>query len=228
MHCMKKNILFIGFGDIAQRVCHIINKDEYQLHAISRGNNRSDIENYIEWNWLSSEIPKVDITEFDSIIFIPKPSSFDEDGYEKGFIHSSANVFRLSSKLSYKKFITISSTRVYGKNKSGIFKESDPLLKEDDFRTKALINYEKNQIKNYGSDLIILRFSGLYESIPQRNFVNHLHRNNAAKIIKFFIENEFDLEEHQIFNCAEDRNDEQGNIENSKLKNLGFIFDEYD
>ena len=227
MHCMKKNILFIGFGDIAQRVCHIINEDEYQLHAISRGNNRSDIENYVEWDWLSSEIPKVDITEFDSIIFIPKPSSFDEDGYEKGFIHSSANVSRLSSELFYKKFITISSTRVYGKNKSGILKESDPLSKEDDFRTKTLINYEKNQIKNYVSDLIILRFSGLYESISQRNFVNHLHRNNAAKIIKFFIENEFNTKEHQIFNCAEDRNDEQGNIANSKLKSLGFIFDEY-
>ena len=227
MHCMKKNILFIGFGDIAQRVCHIINEDEYQLHAISRGNNRSDIENYVEWDWLSREIPKLDTTEFDSIIFIPKPSSFDEDGYEQGFIHSSANVFRLSSKLFYKKFITISSTRVYGKNKSGISKESDP-LKEDDFRSKTLINYERNQIKNYGSNLIILRFAGLYESISQRNFVNHLHRNNAAKIIQFFIKDEFYSNKHQIFNCSEDRNDQQSNISNSKLKNFGFIFDEYD
>jgi len=227
MHCMKKNILFIGFGDIAKRVCHIINEDEYQLHAISRGNSRSDIENYEEWDWLSSEIPKLDTTEFDSIIFIPKPSSFDEEGYDKGFIYSSANVFKLSSELSYKKFITISSTRVYGKNKSGISKESDP-LKEDDFRSKALINYEKNQIKNYGSDLIILRFAGLYESISQRNFVNHLHRNNAAKVIQFFIENEFNSDEHQIFNCSEDRNDQQSNISNSKLKKFGFIFNEYD
>ena len=50
MRCMKKNILFIGFGDIAQRVCHIVNEDEYQLHAISRGNRRIDIENYVEWD----------------------------------------------------------------------------------------------------------------------------------------------------------------------------------
>ena len=68
-------------------------------------------------------------------------------------------------------------------------------------------------------------------SIPvslSRNDVNYLHRNNAANIIKFFIENKFKSEEYQIFNCAEDRNDEQGNISNSKLKSLGFIFDEYD
>ena len=224
---MKKNVLIIGFGDIAQRISHKIKDHEYELYSISRGNNKSDIKNYIKWDWLSKEIPKLDITEYDSIIFIPKPSSLNEDGYEKGFINSSENVFRLACKLSYKKFITISSTRVYGNNKSGIFRESDP-LKIDDFRSKILVKYENNQIKNFGKNLIILRFAGLYQSISERKFVNYLHRNNAANIIKFFIDNEFNSKEHEVFNCAEDRNDEQGNISNSKLKNIGFIFDEYD
>ena len=224
---MKKNVLIIGFGDIAKRISDNIEDNEYELYSISRGNHKSDIKNYFKWDWLSEEIPKLDIAEYDSIIFIPKPSSFDEDGYKKGFINSSENVFRLTSKLSYKKFITISSTRVYGNNKSGIFMESDP-LSEDDFRSKTLVDYENNQIKYYGKNLIILRFAGLYQTVSERKFVNYLHRNNAANIIKFFIEKEFNSEEHQIFNCAEDRNDEQGNISNSKLKSLGFIFDEYD
>ena len=224
---MKKNVLIIGFGDIAKRISHIIKDNEYELYLISRGNHKSDIKNYFKWDWLSEEIPKLDIAEYDSIIFIPKPSSFDEDGYKKGFINSSENVFRLTSELSYKKFITISSTRVYGNNKSGIFMESDP-LSEDDFRSKTLVNFENNQIKYYGKNLIILRFAGLYQTVSERKFVNYLHRNNAANIIKFFIENEFNSKEHQVFNCAEDRSDEQGNISNSKLKSLGFIFDEYD
>ena len=224
---MKKNVLIIGFGDIAKRITHNIDDNDYELYSISRGNHKSDIKNYFKWDWLSEEIPKLYIAEYDSIIFIPKPSSFDEDGYKKGFINSSENVFRLTSELSYKKFITISSTRVYGNNKSGIFMESDP-LSEDDFRSKTLVKYENNQIKYYGKNLIILRFAGLYQTVSERKFVNYLHRNNAANIIKFFIENEFNSEEHKIFNCAEDRNDEQGNISNSKLKNLGFIFDEYD
>ena len=224
---MKKNVLIIGFGDIAKRISDNIDNNEYELYLISRGNHKSDIKNYFKWDWLSEEIPKLDIAEYDSIIFIPKPSSFDEDGYKKGFINSSENVFRLTSELSYKKFITISSTRVYGNNKSGIFMESDP-LNEDDFRSKTLVNYENNQIKYYGKNLIILRFAGLYQTVSERKFVNYLHRNNAANIIKFFIEKEFNSEEHEIFNCAEDRNDEQGNISNSKLKSLGFIFDEYD
>ena len=224
---MKKNVLIIGFGDIAKRITHNIDDNDYELYSISRGNHKSDIKNYFKWDWLSEEIPKLDIAEYDSIIFIPKPSSFDEDGYKKGFINSSENVFRLTSELSYKKFITISSTRVYGNNKSGIFMESDP-LSEDDFRSKTLVNFENNQIKYYGKNLIILRFAGLYQTVSERKFVNYLHRNNAANIIKFFIENEFNSKEHQVFNCAEDRSDEQGNISNSKLKSLGFIFDEYD
>ena len=224
---MKKNVLIIGFGDIAKRITHNIDDNDYELYSISRGNHKSDIKNYFKWDWLSEEIPKLDIAEYDSIIFIPKPSSFDEDGYKKGFINSSENVFRLTSELSYKKFITISSTRVYGNNKSGIFMESDP-LSEDDFRSKTLVNFENNKIKYYGKNLIILRFAGLYQTVSERKFVNYLHRNNAANIIKFFIENEFNSKEHQVFNCAEDRSDEQGNISNSKLKSLGFIFDEYD
>ena len=224
---MKKNVLIIGFGDIAKRITHNIDDNDYELYSISRGNHKSDIKNYFKWDWLSEEIPKLDIAEYDSIIFIPKPSSFDEDGYKKGFINSSENVFRLTSELSYKKFITISSTRVYGNNKSGIFMGSDP-LSEDDFRSKTLVKYENNQIKYYGKNLIILRFAGLYQTVSERKFVNYLHRNNAANIIKFFIENEFNSKEHQVFNCAEDRSDEQGNISNSKLKSLGFIFDGYD
>ena len=224
---MKKNILIIGFGDIAERISQQTKDSKYELFSISRGNNKSDIKNYFKWDWFSKEIPKLNVTEYDSIIFIPKPSSFDEDGYKKGFINSSENVFRLVSELSYKKFITISSTRVYGNNKSGVFTESDPINK-DDFRSKTLVNYENNQIRNYGRNLIILRFAGLYKSISEKKFVNHLHRNNAANIIKFFIDIEFNSKEHQIFNCAEDRNDDLGNISNSKLKNLGFIFDEYD
>ena len=93
---MKKNVLIIGFGDIAKRITHNIDDNDYELYSISRGNHKSDIKNYFKWDWLSEEIPKLDIAEYDSIIFIPKPSSFDEDGYKKGFINSSENVFRLS------------------------------------------------------------------------------------------------------------------------------------
>ncbi len=224
---MKKNILIIGFGDIGERLRLQMKNDKYKFYPISRGNFRSDLKNYIKWDWLSKEIPKLEHKEYDSIVFIPKPSSLDEVGYDEGFMHSSDNVFKLCKELSYKKFITISSTRVYGANKTEFYKESHP-LEIDDFRCKSLINYEKSQVKNYGNRLIILRFSGLYNSIADRKSINYLHRDNAASIVKFFIENDFKSQTHQIFNCSEDRNDGLGNISNSKLKKLGFIFNDFD
>ena len=54
---------------------------------------------------------------------------------------------------------------------------------------------------------------------------NHLHRDNAAKIIKFFIENDFHFKSYEIFNCSEDN--PNGKISNKKIKDLGFNFKEY-
>ena len=105
------------------------------------------------------------------------------------------------------------------------------MLKEEDSDGSPLrlgghiiTEYEKNQIKRYAERLIVLRLSGLYTSKPKSK--NHLHRDNAAKIIKFFIENDFNFTSHEIFNCTEDSNS-FGDISNEKLKKLGFIFNRY-
>ena len=69
-----------------------------------------------------------------------------------------------------------------------------------------------------------MRLSGLYDSLPDKNFINYLKRDNASKIINFFIETGINFKSHEIFNCSEDRNDGKGNISNTKLKEIGFIF----
>ena len=33
------------------------------------------LENHIEWNWLYKDLPNLECNHFESIIFIPKPSS---------------------------------------------------------------------------------------------------------------------------------------------------------
>lgn len=220
---MKKNILVIGYGDIANRLNLIIDKDKYHLYGISRTNKEFNINNHIKWDWLSTSSPELKKKNFETIIFLPKPSSIDEDGYNKGFIQSTENIFSLTKDIVFNKFITISSTRVYGKNKRDLCLESDDIDPEE-FRAKIINQYELNQIKRYENKLFILRFSGLYSSIMQKKSSNVLHRNNAAKIIYFFIQNSPDDNGNKIFNCSEDPID---NISNNKLKEAGFIFDSY-
>ena len=220
---MKKNILIIGFGDIAKRLANNLNKDIYNIYGVSR--QEKENKNFIKWDWLSKELPSLDNIDFESIVFIPKPSSSSERGYKDGFINSIKNIQKLLSTISFNKFISISSTRVYGKDKDRVFNELDD-PKPSDYRGRIISIYEANQIKNYKDKLLILRFSGLYDSASIEIPKNHLHRENAAKIIQFFIENNFNHSSYEIFNCSEDSNN-LSNISNKKLKELGFIFDQY-
>jgi len=220
---MKKNILVIGFGDIAKRLTNNLNKDIYNIYGVSRQDKEN--KNFIKWDWLSKELPNLDNIDFESIVFIPKPSSSSERGYKDGFIDSIENIQKLLSNISFNKFISISSTRIYGKHKDRVLNELDD-PKPNDYRGRIISIYEDNQIQNYGDKLLILRFSGLYDSDSINIPKNHLHRDNAAKVIQFFIENDFNNSSHEIFNCSEDSNN-SGNISNDKLKKLGFIFDQY-
>tara|TARA_E500000178_G_C17036959_1_gene763973 strand:+ start:23 stop:685 length:663 start_codon:yes stop_codon:yes gene_type:complete len=220
---MMKKILIIGYGDIAERVHNQLDNNLFEIYGISR-NNSKKIKNFIQWDWLASELPKIDNKIFHSLVFIPKPIGLDIDGYNDGFIRSSENIFKLSKKISFEKFISISSTRVYGNNKSSIPIESK--TNPDDFRGKIILDYEKNQIKRYAEKLVILRFSGLYKSDVIKKPLNCLHRNNAAKAINYFIENDFNFSSYEIFNCSENSTSSINN--DSKLKNTGLIFDSYD
>ena len=220
---MKKNILIIGFGDIAKRLTNNLNKDIYNIYGVSRQDKEN--KNFIKWDWLSKELPSLDNIDFESIVFIPKPSSSSERGYKDGFINSIKNIQKLLSTISFNKFISISSTRIYGKDKNRVFNELDD-PKPNDYRGRIISIYEENQIQNYGDKLLILRFSGLYDSDSTKISKNHLHRNNAAKINQFFIENNFNNSSYEIFNCSEDSNN-LSNISNEKIKELGFIFDQY-
>lgn len=230
---MKKNILIIGYGDIAGRLNSILCKDSYKIYGICRRKKRG-LENFIEWDWLSKKPIKLECKNFESIIFIPKPSNNNKSGYQDGFLNSSENFFNFlefSENIFYKKFITISSTSVYGKLKDLKTHIESPKLKEEDtrrtsmeFRGQIITEYENSQIKRYAERLIILRLSGLYKSKPKSK--NHLHRDNAAKIIKFFIQSDNNFNSYEIFNCTEDSKS-NGYISNQKLKKLGFVFDIY-
>ena len=66
---MKKNILIIGYGDIAMRLSAILSKDRYEIYGISRSKKRG-LENFIKWDWSSKDLPNIECKNFDSIIFI--------------------------------------------------------------------------------------------------------------------------------------------------------------
>ena len=64
---MKKNILIIGYGNIASRLHTILCKDIYKIYGISRSKKRG-LKNFIKWDWLSKDLPNIQCNNFDSII----------------------------------------------------------------------------------------------------------------------------------------------------------------
>jgi len=74
---------------------------------------------HYSWDWLSGEAMPVQDLSFEAIIFIPKPSEMSEKGYLDGFITALKNIQKSLPLLEFKKFISISSTRVFGSNQKG-------------------------------------------------------------------------------------------------------------
>ena len=191
---MKKNILIIGYGDIAKRLDGLVNKDKYELYGVSRTNKDNRIKNHIKWDWLSTKTPKLKNTIFDAIIFLPKPSSMDESGYNDGFTKSSKNIFSFIKEISFKKFITISSTRVYGKDKKdvclengaghglfveGFSKNFDTVLVVD-FSLSYLILTKKICEEKKISNIFLLCAN--VEKLPfKNNLIDLVHSNNVIE-----------------------------------------------
>ena len=220
---MKKNILIIGFGDIAVRLIqNFSKKDEYNFYSVSRSSKSLDNLNHIEWDWLSGKKLILPEITFSNIIFIPKPSAYTEKGYKDGFQTSLTNITNSLSNLNFESFMGISSTSVYGKQQYGLLTEEvEP--KPDNFRGEIILKYEHRIESEIDVHSNILRFAGLYdpkEKTPE--FQNKLSRNTASNIINHFIHSK----KPGLFNCLEDNDliSNGRNIINTKLKNSGFNF----
>ena len=222
---MQKNILIIGYGDIAKRLIKVIGTESINISAISRNDSNNPNINKFNWDWLSDKKIDLKAKNFDSAIIIPKPSSLDEKGYKDGFIIATKNILNLLSNLNINKVIAISSTRVYGAHHKGAVDEKS-IEKPSEFRGKLILEYEIALSQILGPKLTILRFSGLYDNQSKKTSHNKLHRDQAAKIIAHFIEYKSESSIANTINCSEDSEIlfSEKSIINTKLKQTGFKF----
>jgi nucleoside-diphosphate-sugar epimerase len=222
---MHKNILIIGYGDIAKRLVKVLGTEFISIYAISRNDSNDQNVQKINWDWLSDKVVDLKVKNFDSVIIIPKPSSLNEKGYIDGFVLATQNILNLLSSVNINRVIAISSTRVYGSSHKGLVDESS-IEMPSDYRGELIMKYESALSKTYGPKLTILRFSGLYDSQSNKITHNKLHRDQAAKIIAHFMEYQSENSQTNIINCTEDSKilSSEKSIGNAKLKKSGFNF----
>jgi len=152
-----KKILIFGYGDLGTRVKALEANYLIQVHGISR--SRTNSKDFLtQWDWTScKELPESILhTEWDSMVIILKPTSFDESGYHEGYCEGLLKLAEATKKLHYKKVIFISSTRVYGNQNNPI--NNDTKAIPNDFRGSKLLDAESIAAQYFGSKLTILRF----------------------------------------------------------------------
>ena len=111
---MKKNILFIGYGDLGSRLASI-GQDDLVITGISRSLKPTIVpDQYHSIDWFNNPTQKVDLLKnYDCLVITLTPTSFDEAGYEKGYEEGMKIISKLVKNISFKKSLLISSTRVY-------------------------------------------------------------------------------------------------------------------
>ncbi len=191
-----KKILIFGYGDLGTRVKALEANYLIQVHGISRSQTKGE-DFLTQWDWTTNqELPENIInTEWDSMVIVLKPTSYDEFGYHEGYCEGLSKLAEATKNLQCKKVIFISSTRVYGNQGNPINKDTKAI--PNDFRGAKLLEAESIADEYFGSKLTILRFSGLYKEnldlsyispqktqqiLPSEN-INRLSRNDAALII---------------------------------------------
>ena len=76
-----KKILIFGYGDLGSRVKALEANYLIHVHGISR--SQTKVEDFLtQWDWTANkELPENILnTEWDSMVIILKPTSFDESG----------------------------------------------------------------------------------------------------------------------------------------------------
>ena len=208
---MKKNILFIGYGDLGSRLA-LISHEVLEITGISRSLKPSIApDQYHSLDWFNNSAKKVDLLKnYDCLVVTLTPTSFDESGYEKGYEEGMKLISKLVRNISFKKSLLISSTRVYKDSEEPINELSN--VNTEDFRAKSLLESEAIYSKGINSlQKTIFRLSGLYDPemkdrifykqvdefqnklIPISANLNRLSRDQAAKIIMKFCISKTDL-----------------------------------
>ena len=208
---MKKNILFIGYGDLGSRLASI-GQDDLVITGISRSLKPTIVpDQYHSIDWFNNPTQKVDLLKnYDCLVITLTPTSFDEAGYEKGYEEGMKIISKLVKNISFKKSLLISSTRVYRDSEEPINELSN--VNSEDFRAKSLLESEAIYLEGINSSQkTIFRLSGLYDPemkdkifyrqveefqnklIPISANLNRLSRDQAATIIMNFCINKTDL-----------------------------------
>lgn len=187
-----KNLLIVGYGDIARRLVPQL-RAGYVLHALTRRAWEGE-------SWISPLHADLDDVESLSILardwdailhFAPPGDSGEQDLRTRNLV----TAFR-TAKILARKLVYISTSGVYG-DCGGAWVDEDQLLRPQSMRAKRRVDAEA-VLRDWGVPLVILRVPGIYaaDRLPIERlqkgtpvlraeddvYTNHVHAEDLAAI----------------------------------------------
>jgi len=205
----KEKLLFIGLGDIACRVCALIDLERYDLFGLCR--SKRDLSTTLSINCLQGDardarnMQSVLAREFDVIVVVLTPDERSDKAYRQTYVES---IQTLITELKHpllrgpRLILFVSSTRVYGQNE-GEWVDEFSQTRPSSF---AGIRLREAELALLHSQLnsCVVRFSGIYggnerhlmQEVKQgigcarfpEHYTNRIHRDDCAGVLLHLIE----------------------------------------
>lgn len=163
----RKRILFLGYGDIAQRTAAQL--QQHEITGVARSPKKTaEYVNFIQATVDSLLVCNRLATEhWDVIVITLTPKEFSDEGYKTGYVLTLKRLLEFICKNPPNKLFFVSSTSVY-QHAAGEWVDEQTVCEPDGFSGQRLLESEQ-LLRDVGIDFCILRAAGIYG--PGRTFL---------------------------------------------------------
>ena len=164
----QKNILFLGYGDIASRASRCL--PNYAVTAVSRS-----VKPVPEHVWhiqgaadAAAVWDAIRKKKWDVVVITLTPTEMSDEAYKLAYVDTlHALIHRWEQRLAPKLVLFVSSTSVYGQDDGSWVDEDSPTLPSS-FPGRRLLEAEQ-VLAGSGLNSVIVRFAGIYG--PGRDYL---------------------------------------------------------
>lgn len=163
----QKNIVFIGFGDIAARVCAQL--PEYHKTGVARSCKPMPAKVDF-WQGRADDpqmLARLSEQDWQVVVITLTPDEYTDLGYRKAYVQTLEHLVAAWRARPPRLILFVSSTSVYGQT-DGSWVDEDSATDSDGFSGRRILQAEQ-VLRTSGMRHVVLRCAGIYG--PKRDFL---------------------------------------------------------
>lgn len=156
----SKNILFIGFGDLAERTCRLL--AGHNITGVTRSPKITPKNARIFWGEIGTPtiMDRLNEETFDAVVITLTPKEFSEAGYARAYIEPVQALLQIWKTRCPGKVLFVSSTSVYHQSNGEVVDEQTPV--EPQHFSGRCMRAAELLLLSSGVPVSIIRMAGIY------------------------------------------------------------------